>query len=409
MDARDPQDTAPRLRILIGSDTYPPDVNGASYFTARLADGLAARGYDVHVAAPSPTGAPAVVRTPAGVVEHRLRSLTSIAHPTVRLALPPGAPGHLDRLLRRLRPHAVHVQNHFLIGRLLLGAARRSGTAVIATNHFMPENLFDYVGVPRPLRAPVAQAAWADLGRTLAGADHVTAPTPIAAGLMAAQGFGRPVEAVSCGIDLGRFRPPRDGERAAARARLQLPDRPTAAFVGRLDEEKRVEELVAALAQHGLEHAVLVLAGTGAHRARIERRARELGAAGRVRFLGFVPDADLPLVYRAADVFAIAGTAELQSIATLEAMASGLPVVAADAMALPHLVRPGSTGYLYPPGRPDLLARRLGALLGDSAQRAALGAAGRAAASEHDHERSLSRFEEIYRRAYRDGAGAAEP
>src|SRR5690606_41759864 len=65
----------------------------------------------------------------------------------------------------------------------------------------------------------------------------------------------------------------------------------------------------------------------------------------RVRFLGFVPEEDLPLVYRAADAFAISGIAELQSIATLEAMASGLPVVAADAMALPHLVHVGRNGY----------------------------------------------------------------
>ncbi|WP_017592196.1 glycosyltransferase [Nocardiopsis potens] len=388
----------PRLRVLIGSDTYPPDVNGAAYFTERLARGLAARGHDVHVVCASTAGRPGVHRA-GGVVEHRLRSMPSLVHESVRLALPPGAPGHLDRLLARLRPDAVHVQNHFLVGRLLLGAARRCGVPAVATNHFMPENLFNYLYVPGPLRSGIGRLAWRDFRRALAGVQHVTTPTRIAAQLLLDQGFDRPVEAVSCGIDLERFHPPGGGpgERARIRARLGVPDRPTFAFVGRLDEEKRIEDLIRAVRRVPVDGAQLVLAGTGAQRARLERLAEEEGVSDRVRFLGFVPEEDLPLVYRAADAFAISGIAELQSIATLEAMASGLPVVAADAMALPHLVHVGRNGYLYEPGSADDLAKYLGAILASAGERARMGAESREMAARHDHERSLDRFERIYR------------
>ncbi|WP_026119803.1 glycosyltransferase [Nocardiopsis ganjiahuensis] len=393
-----------RVRVLIGTDTYPPDVNGAAYFTARLARGLAERGAEVHVLCPSPDGRPYVAER-GGVVEHRLRSVPSLAHESVRLTLPPGVRGHLNRLLARLRPDAVHVQNHFIVGRMLVNAAHDHGIPVVATNHFMPENLFDPLRVPEALRPYAARLAWWDLGRVLSRAEHVTTPTPAAAGLLLEQGFARPVEPVSCGIDLVRFEPlpePRPGSRASGerrrlRARLGVPDRTTMLFVGRLDEEKRIDELVRAVAL--LPDVQLLLAGHGAHRARLEELAREEGVGDRVVFLGFVAHGDLPDVYRCADVFTIAGIAELQSIATLEAMASGLPVVAADAMALPHLVEEGRNGYLYPPGRAADLADRVGSVVSEEAVRARMGAHSRAMASRHRLEDSLERFERIYRDA----------
>jgi glycosyltransferase involved in cell wall biosynthesis len=142
--------------------------------------------------------------------------------------------------------------------------------------------------------------------------------------------------------------------------------------------------------------AQLALVGTGQREGELRRLAADLGVADRVHFLGFVSDADLPLAYVAADLFAIGGVAELQSIATLEAMSSGLPVVAADAMALPHLVEQGGNGYLYPPGDVDVLAERLLAVLGAGPARAAMGEASRRIALTHDLGRSLDRFERIY-------------
>nr|WP_255430266.1 glycosyltransferase [Streptomonospora sp. PA3] len=386
------------MRVLIGSDTFPPDVNGAALFTSRLARGLAERGGDVHVLCPSAQGPPHIAEA-GGVVEHRLRSVPSVVHETVRLAVPAGLTGHIDRLLARLRPDAVHIQNHFIVGRLLLRAARRHGIPVIATNHFMPENLFTYLHCPPALRSAIGDRAWRDFVRVTSAADHVTTPTAIAARLLRDKGFHRPVEAVSCGTDLDRFRPLAGGaaQRARIRRRLGVPDRPTLAFVGRLDAEKNIGDLVEALAHITVPGTQLVVAGAGPQRPHLEELARSRGVDDRVHLLGFVPDADLPDVYHAADVFAIAGTAELQSIATLEAMASGLPVVAADALALPHLVQTGRNGYLYPPGEPGDLAKYAAEILSSEQERDRMGEASRRLVSQHDHQASLARYEEIYR------------
>jgi glycosyltransferase involved in cell wall biosynthesis len=92
------------------------------------------------------------------------------------------------------------------------------------------------------------------------------------------------------------------------------------------------------------------------------------------------------------------GVAELQSLVTLEAMAAGKPVVAADAMALPHLVRPGRNGWLYPPGDIDTLAASLGALLRDRGIRARMGATSREIVAGHALATTLDAFEAVYTR-----------
>ncbi|MFD1935302.1 MULTISPECIES: glycosyltransferase [Nonomuraea] len=386
--ALEPVPTRPR-RVLISTDTYPPDVNGAAYFTHRLATGLAERGNDVHVICQSDEG-PAKASVEDGVVVHRLRSAPLLVHPTMRVTVPT----RLDRLVRAIQPDVLHTQGHFVVGRAAMAAARRNGVPVVATNHFMPDNLFQFAHIPAKLREKAGRLAWRDFSRIFSRADHVTTPTPLAAGLLAGQGFAREVEPVSCGIDLTRFHP-RAEPKSWARKAFGLPDRETILFVGRLDEEKRIDELVRAL-PHVLNRtdAQVALVGKGNQRADLEQLARKIGVGDRVFFLGFVPDEAMPQAFAAADVFAMPGVAELQSIATLEAMASGLPVVAANAMALPHLVE--DNGYLFEPGDVIELARHLTALLTDTGLRARAGKASRELALTHDHQVSLARFEEIY-------------
>ncbi|MEU7985523.1 glycosyltransferase [Streptosporangium canum] len=390
-----PLATRPR-RVLIGTDTYPPDVNGAAYFTHRLAGGLAERGNEVHVVCASEEGA-ARTEHVNGVTVHRLRSAPVLVHPTMRISVPT----RLDRLMAAIAPDVVHVQGHFVVGRAAISAARRAGVPVVATNHFMPDNLFQFAHIPGPLRERAGDLAWRDFRRVFSRADRVTTPTRIAAGLLTGKGFARSVEPVSCGIDLSRFQPHAE-PKAWARGAFGLPDRDTVLFVGRLDEEKRLDELVRALPYilNGTD-AQLALVGTGGQRAALERLAARIGVGDRVFFLGFVPDEALAQAYAAADVFAMPGVAELQSIATLEAMATGLPVVAADAMALPHLVRPGENGRLFRPGDVQGLARHLNDLLCSPGLRGAMGAASRAIALTHDHQASLSRFEAIYQEVTR--------
>jgi len=387
--------TSPKgpLRVLIGTDTYHPDVNGAAYFTFRLATGLAARGHDVHVICPSADG-DASTRFEGGVTVYRLPSVPTLIHPTFRVCIPPRVNTRVRAVLDDVAPSVVHVQGHFPIGRSLLRAAHKQRLPLVATNHFMPDNLLAYGHIPAIARRLVCAFAWWDFTRMFNRAEWVTTPTPIAADLIRNKGLQPPIQAISCGIDLDRFHTRADTGLLAA---FGLPDRATLLFVGRLDEEKRLQDLVGALPTiRGHVDAQIVLVGTGTQQHNLAVLADQLGVAEHVHFLGFVPDDELPRIYPAADVFVMPGVAELQSLATLEAMASGLPIIAADAMALPHLVHPGLNGFLYRPGDVDAVSRHGLALLAEPPLRHRMGRASRAIARTHDAAVTLAEFEDRY-------------
>ncbi|MGH3435306.1 MAG: glycosyltransferase [Sciscionella sp.] len=377
-----------RMRVLISAETFPPDINGAARFAQRLAGGLAGRGHDVHVVCPA-TGSASSWELMAGVTLHRIASHRTPFHPTFRVCLPGRAYREVARLLDELRPDVVHTQAHFLIGRALVSEARLRGVPVLATNHFMPENLLGYLKCPTAPARGLVRWAWRDLAKVYGGADLVTAPTPSAVELLREGGFRGEAIAVSCGIDLDRH--------SLVEAREDPV--PTVLFVGRLDEEKHVNELVEAMAllQEGLVAGAEIV-GDGSCRARLEALAQRRGVAGRIRFRGFVSDSELLACYARCAVFCMPGVAELQSLATMEAMTAGKPVVAADAVALPHLVRPGRNGWLYPPGDVEALAVRLAAVLGDSRERARLGAGSLQIIAGHGMAHTLDTFETLYHR-----------
>lgn len=373
------------LRIAVTADTYPPDVNGAANFAHRLASGLAGRGHDVHVICPS-TGSETITERTGGVTVHRIGSVRTPFHPTFRFCPPWRTAQAVPALLAEIEPDVVHTQAHFLVGRSAVRAATATGTPVVATNHFMPENLLGYGPLPRFTHRPLARLAWRDLVRVFGRATVCTTPTPRAAELLERNGLNRPVMAISCGIDRAHYAGPRS-EPAGA---------PTVLFVGRLDAEKNVHELIEAAAALPPEvHVELV--GDGSERRRLEALAARLGIAERVTFHGFVPDEELVRAYRRCDVFCMPGIAELQSLVTMEAMAAGQPVVAADAMALPHLVRHGHNGWLYPPGDVTELASRLAAVLADEHTRTAMGKASLDLIAAHDLGSTLDQFERVYR------------
>lgn len=374
-----------QLRILIGADTYAPDVNGLSRFSSRLAAGLAERGHDVHVVCPSHDG-PAAERVEDGVRVHTVKSRRWFSHPTFRVAWPWTTRPRTARLFAEIAPDVLHVQGHFPVGRGLVHAARAAGVPIVATNHFMPENLVGHARLPRFLHKLATKIGWWDMNLIYRHADVVTAPTPRAVELLEKATGMTGSLAVSCGIDAARYRT--DTPPAGP---------PIVLFVGRMDQEKRVDELLRAFAAlpAGTD-ARCEIVGEGVMREEWTGLAAELGIGTRTRFFGFVDEDELVAAYKRASVFCMPGIAELQSIVTLEAMAAGTPVIAANAMALPHLVRPGRNGWLYTPGDVPELTTRLAALLGDAEMRRRMGAASLELVAQHGLAATLSTFEGIY-------------
>jgi len=385
--------TAKPFTVLIGADTFPPDVNGAARFAERLAAGLARRGIEVHVVAPATSEVFGVFRenhdgTP--IIVHRLKSHRFPGHKTLRYVNPLILRGKTDRILRRVRPDVVHVQSHINVGRQLSKSAKRLGIQLVATNHIMPENLIKYtVGTPQWVEKPFARFAWWDAKNVLKLADALTTPTRRAAELLETKTGLKGVYAISCGIDASAY--------ASAPPATNKPA--TLLFVGRLDHEKRIHFLLKAVSLLDPKFDVKVeLVGDGSERQPLEEYAAELGISEKVKFLGPVNDSELMEALHRSSIFVMPSIAELQSIATMEAMASGRPIVAADAMALPHLVHSGDNGYLFKADDSKDFAVQLTKVLdADETEFNRLVANSLHLIEAHDIGKTLDIFEQLYR------------
>nr|WP_206705800.1 glycosyltransferase [Microbacterium ginsengiterrae] len=380
------------MKILIGCDTFAPDINGAARFAERLAAGLVQRGHDVHVVAPNRRYRRAEPATE--VVEgepmtlHRLPSVRWAPHDWLRFVWPWRSKHYARKVLDRVQPDVVHIQSHIVIGRGLARIAHERGIPVIATNHVMAENILDHTTMPKFIDDIVLKLAWADAKRTFDLTRAITTPTRRAADFLERTVEVSGVIPVSCGIDRTQYTPvmgPREKNRMV--------------FVGRLTAEKQVEVILQAMTK--LDPALDVtfdIVGGGDQRKSLERLAGELGLAERVTFHGRTTDAELRAVLSRASLFVIASIAELQSIATMEAMASALPVVAAEAVALPHLVHDGENGYLFTPGDVDELAARLtDVFTAEPAEYERMQQASLDGVLVHDINRTLDTFEALYR------------
>jgi len=384
------------MRVLIATDTYYPDVNGASYFSQRLAAGHARRGHQIFVMAPART-LKDNISPHNGVTIYGISSVKIPFYPNFRASPLLFTQRAIKKHVREIQPDIIHIQNHFMIGKAVAQAAQELDIPIIGTNHFMPENLVHYLHLPRPAEKKLNEFGWHDFSQVYRHLDAVTTVTKTAAELIENLGLEKDVIPISCGIDLERFNPRNSG--VYLKEKYGIPkSRSIILYVGRLDREKRIELIMGALPQI-VENvdAHLTLAGTGKLRAEFEHIAEEMGIRDRVTFTGFVPDEDLPNLYRMADLFVIAGIAELQSIVTMEAMASGLPVIAVDAVALPELVHDGENGYLFPDGDSQMLAQRAITVLSSPALRTAMGQKSLDIIQAHDIQKTLDKYEALYR------------
>lgn len=384
------------LTVLIGADTYPPDINGAAQFSSRLAHALAERGHTVHVMAPKQEKGVTSRHTVDGIVEHRMRSHKVITHPYMRLNFPWEIYAEADRLVQEIQPDVIHIQCHYIIGRVLARVGAKRGVRVIATNHVMPENITPFLPFGKAGNELVVKASWVDMRRVLNRAAVVTTPTQIGADAMESAGkFRRPVMPVSNGIQSSDYElgPDEVIEKSAEEL--------TIFFAGRLAVEKNIDVLIegfSLLPAELRQNTVLEIAGTGEILSDLQAKAAECGVADRVRFLGYVSDEELRAGYLRADVFCQPGTAELQSLVTLEAMSASKPVVLANALALPHLVDQGKNGYLFTPGDTVELAARLADVLNlPEEKRKAMGEYSHQMVARHAAEKTWETFESLYR------------
>ncbi|MBA2392005.1 MAG: glycosyltransferase [Ktedonobacteraceae bacterium] len=381
------------MRIMIVTDQYPPMVGGVPTVTHGLAVDFANREHQVWVVAPN-YGSRDTRTVEDKVRVYRFSSFEWPAYEGLRIPFLPFVP--VRNLIKKVDPDIIHIHSPIVLGniaQILAGGLRKP---VIATNHYMPTNINNSLMSEPLIGKYLSNITYSYLVHFCNRCEYVTAPTQTALNLLYEYGLRAPARPISNGIDLQKYSP---GARdLAVLQRFKLPtEQPLLLHVNRLSEEKRINVLIDATAKIK-SNAHLALVGTGPAVVELHAQVERLQLQERISFLGFVQDADLLQLRRAADLFVIPSEAELQSLATMEAMACGLPVIAANAWALPELVHPEENGFLFQPGNSDELAKYIDILASDTAMKQHMGEESLRIISKHDRNNVLEEWEELYRR-----------
>lgn len=412
------------MRIAITTDLYYPMTNGVAVFAHNLAKGLTRQGHEVMVICPSFTGK-GHKRRQDGVNTVYLRSMRFPFYPDqinkipdqkeiLGKSLPRLAYRHgiwvavepysaMKKALDRFRPDVIHNQTAETIAIAARRYAKKKDVPMVSTGHAYPDNITGQLKMLKPIKRPVDAALRTYMASFLKHSEYATMPTEMAIGDLVPKNrrrFKVPVEPLSNGVDLSEFTPNKPKLKVLRHFHLQA-NRPRILYVGRVDPEKSIGNVVTAFVEILAEvpNAELVIVGDGTDRSRLRDLVQGLGMEESVKFLGRVMLPDIADIYRAATVFATASETETQGIVLIEAAATGLPLVAVDAGAVSELCQNRKNGILCRPGDTSAMAGALTKILKDEKLRAKYSAASLEIAKQHDLNRTLARFVEIYQEA----------
>jgi glycosyltransferase involved in cell wall biosynthesis len=392
------------MRILVLTPTFLPLVGGAEIVLFEVYRRLAAR-HDVELLTPARPArvtetaiADYAARVPFRVqtYEDRCSFIRLRGHRVLRGALPPfslSAVTAVCRAASRCRPDVVNVHYVMPTGLAALAAERRLDVPALVT--------LNGRDVPGPGVPPLWRAWHRWVLARVSGASYVS--EYCRAAIWGREG-GRG-EVIYNGVEI----PPPPGDAARARAMLGVAsDEPVVLALQRLAPEKRVDVVLRAWA-HALARGAtgtLAVAGTGPEEMRLRELACELGIGGRVRFLGYVPNAAVADLFEAAAVFAFHSTFETFGLVVAQAMSYAKPVITVRNTALPEIV--GDGGVLVDTLDAAGFADALVGLLGDGSLRRRLGSAGRVRAARlFDWGRIADQYEAALVRAARSRRVAA--
>jgi len=383
------------MRIMIAAEDYYPNIDGSSYFSQRLAHYLKQKGHTILVIAPGR-------KTKSYFFSHDkinifgVRSLPVLFYKGFRFGMPFLIQREIEKTTKQFRPDIVHIQGHLYICRAVTRIAKELGIPLIATNHFMPENILHYLHLPDTAENIAKKIAWKQFKNVFSKADIVTTPTKTAVHILKKIGLKNYIIPISCGIDFTIFNPRHNGE--YLKEKYSIPNKKILLYVGRLDKEKNLNALIYAynlMARQSDIH--FVIAGIGKKRESLEMLSLKLGLKNRITFTGFVTNDDLPYLYAISHCFIIAGIVELQSIVTMEAMATGLPVIAVNALALPELVRHGENGFLFKLNDIRSIAEYIKKIFSDDGLRKQMSLKSLEFIKAHDISNTIHHYELLYR------------
>ena len=327
------------LRIAVVTETYPPEVNGVATTAARFVEGLRARGHQIQLVRPRQSN-----EVLSNQDDFLVRGLAIPKYPSLKMGLP--ARRALERLWTLRRPDIVHIVTEGPLGWSALQAAEKLKLPAVSdfrTNFHAYSAHYGVGWLKKPILAYLRKFH----NRTL----FTLVPTEAMRTELAGHRF-RGLRVIARGVDTRLFDPARRNNTLRASWGAGPAD-PVLIHVGRLAAEKNLACLAAAYeaARKRSPRAKLVLVGDGPERRALQQRFPE------AIFAGVRKGEDLAMHFASGDLFLFPSLTETYGNVTLEAMASGLAIVAFNYAAAAEVIRHGASGLLAPYGDTDSFAR----------------------------------------------------
>jgi glycosyltransferase involved in cell wall biosynthesis len=264
---------------------------------------------------------------------------------------------------------------------------------VVGSIHILPENIL----------APFLRYGFYEMIRNLTWryliyfynlTKWATVPTQTGAEMYKEKGLKIPITAISNGVDIEKFSPKNNGE--YLRKRLNIPQKPVVLYSGRMNQEKNVDVLIRAipLVLKDID-AHFLFCGSGGLKPELMRLTEELQVSDHTTFIDFLDWADYPNIYSLASIFVMPAESELQSIVTLEAIASGVPPIVVNKGAVPELVS-NENGLLFEPKNSEQLAQDIVTILSDTQLRETMKKKSLQLSTQHSMSNVASQYEHVY-------------
>ena len=330
-------------RIALFTDSYLPTVDGVVTSVLTTRRQLEAHGHEVVVFAPEDPRRRG--KREPGTIYVRAKEFRH--YPGYRLAM---FPGRETDLIKEMGIDVIHIHGVGFVGIKGIWASWHAKVPRVSTFHTMIHETLAFYS-PFGLNLHLLERGLRFYLRVFLRKTHgVVVPSrAILDEILALSPAAKIADVIPTGVDTDRFRPGTSGQ--GIRTKWGLNGHDVILHVGRVAPEKNLTTLIHAFPKviEANPDTKLMIVGTGPYMEKYYDLVRHLGLSGDVIFTGFVPDADLPKYYAAADAFAIASKFETQGLVVLEALASGRPVAGANYRAIPEFVREGVNGALFEP------------------------------------------------------------
>ena len=377
------------MNIAIFSDSFYPKVDGVTITLLNFTRFLAERGHKIKLYIPSYSDMEFKDFHENISVERHI-SFKLVGYPEFRLAIP--VPQKIRESIKRFKPDIIHFHTPGTLGIIGIKFAKQYKIPLIGTYHTYLPGFLICISPNKKIdksdkKYLSKKIVWKLSNRLYNKCDLVTVPSESMKEVLEKNGLKTRVISLSNGLNLDEFS---SKEKYNSNCRLL--------HVGRISYEKSVDIIIKSVGILSKEFPdiSLSLVGEGPALKSLKLLTKELEIEKNIHFLGFVEHSKLSSVYKEHDIFITASTIETQGVVILEAMASGLPIIGVNKLAIPDCVKNNINGYITTPFDETEMAEKIKILYLDSKLREAFGRQSAELVKEHDIKNTIEKLESIY-------------